>query len=536
MLTPLPTTREGFAGRSRAQHIEDHIALHKLYNKEFNVIKYGGIGDGVSNDTSAIADAYADAATNGGGEIHLPAGIWNVTALPNIISNNISITGDGPGATTIRFMAGSEAAAGFVIGDGINTCAHTRIANLLITSVNQKTANAGIKLQMAFKTYVENVRIENQYRALHVYNSTETWLTAADIRNTKENGIVYESALNSGYDLYLTNVVADNPDLVNTGIGLLWLGGENLSILNCDILRFANGFVVAPPTGQQCRWGFFTGAEFDSSLDNNLKISSSGGDIIGLKFTNTWTGTAGNYGVLIDAGSGGETQALKFIGHTSNHNGLSGMRIAGGLDINLIACEMWGNSQTTPNARSGIEVTSGMANSPLKIIGCTSKNGAQQGNTQSYGLNFDTATYANVQLTGNNFIGNSNGGVNLNGSTLTAIIEEMESSSNVGLSLYKAGQLARLYNDGNTHLDGGGNNVWLEGGNIYMNAANGGKVGVGHSSPTARLHLAAGSASAQSAPIKLTSGTLMSTPEDGAFEYSGGHLYFTIGSTRLQIV
>ena len=52
-----------------------------------------------------------------------------------------------------------------------------------------------------------------------------------------------------------------------------------------------------------------------------------------------------------------------------------------------------------------------------------------------------------------------------------------------------------------------------------------GFVGMGTLFPTARLHMAAGSAT--SAPIKLTSGVLLSTPADGAIEYDGTSLYYT---------
>lgn len=38
------------------------------------------------------------------------------------------------------------------------------------------------------------------------------------------------------------------------------------------------------------------------------------------------------------------------------------------------------------------------------------------------------------------------------------------------------------------------------------------------------------------APIKIPIGTLLATPEDGAFEYDGTHFYFTIGVTRHTIV
>jgi hypothetical protein len=61
-------------------------------------------------------------------------------------------------------------------------------------------------------------------------------------------------------------------------------------------------------------------------------------------------------------------------------------------------------------------------------------------------------------------------------------------------------------------------------------------ISVGVTSPTAKIHLPASSSSAGSAPIKFTTGSaLITTPESGAFEYYGSHLYFTIGSTRYQL-
>ena len=73
---------------------------------------------------------------------------------------------------------------------------------------------------------------------------------------------------------------------------------------------------------------------------------------------------------------------------------------------------------------------------------------------------------------------------------------------------------------------------------------NSGNVGIGITSPTAYLHLKAGTATASTAPIKLTAGTLLTTPELGTLEYTDngtiGHLYFTANVagvvTRLQII
>ncbi|RMA58822.1 hypothetical protein [Ulvibacter antarcticus] len=59
-----------------------------------------------------------------------------------------------------------------------------------------------------------------------------------------------------------------------------------------------------------------------------------------------------------------------------------------------------------------------------------------------------------------------------------------------------------------------------------------GRVGIGTGNPTAALQLKAGTATANSAPLKLTPGTKLSTPETGTIEYDGTSIYFTPNSSR----
>ena len=61
-----------------------------------------------------------------------------------------------------------------------------------------------------------------------------------------------------------------------------------------------------------------------------------------------------------------------------------------------------------------------------------------------------------------------------------------------------------------------------------------GNVGIGTTSPTAVLHLKAGTATASTAPLKFTSGTLLTTPEAGAVEFLTDAYYGTIttGASR----
>lgn len=54
-----------------------------------------------------------------------------------------------------------------------------------------------------------------------------------------------------------------------------------------------------------------------------------------------------------------------------------------------------------------------------------------------------------------------------------------------------------------------------------------GNVGVGEPDPTGVIHLKAGTAAAGTAPLKLTTGVNLTTPEAGAIEYDGDYIYYT---------
>jgi len=71
-------------------------------------------------------------------------------------------------------------------------------------------------------------------------------------------------------------------------------------------------------------------------------------------------------------------------------------------------------------------------------------------------------------------------------------------------------------------------------GTAVFSIIDGGNVGIGTTTPTAYLHIKAGTATANTAPLKLTSGTLNTTAEAGAIEFLTDAYYGTIttGATR----
>lgn len=94
---------------------------------------------------------------------------------------------------------------------------------------------------------------------------------------------------------------------------------------------------------------------------------------------------------------------------------------------------------------------------------------------------------------------------------------------------------------GETASAGGGNLHFQTGSGSFgtyttkMIILKGGNVGIGQNTPTAYLHLKAGTATAGTAPIKLTAGTNLTTPENGTLEFDGTNLYFTTSGVRKTI-
>jgi hypothetical protein len=106
---------------------------------------------------------------------------------------------------------------------------------------------------------------------------------------------------------------------------------------------------------------------------------------------------------------------------------------------------------------------------------------------------------------------------------LAAIVNQHGSSTGITRGLYI-----------NTNIDSAADFRAIEvtNGKSVLN----GKVTVNSSAtPTAGLMLGAGSASAGTAPLKLTAGTVLSIPEDGAVEYDGTNYYVTQSSTRYTL-
>lgn len=69
-----------------------------------------------------------------------------------------------------------------------------------------------------------------------------------------------------------------------------------------------------------------------------------------------------------------------------------------------------------------------------------------------------------------------------------------------------------------------------------LSLLSGGNLGIGVTNPTAKLQLAAGTATASTSPLKFTAGTNLTTPEVGAIEWNGTNLFLTTNTSVRQTI
>lgn len=119
---------------------------------------------------------------------------------------------------------------------------------------------------------------------------------------------------------------------------------------------------------------------------------------------------------------------------------------------------------------------------------------------------------------GNRFTGGSGAYLDIGTlGTADTWIDARGSAADVGMKLRVKGVGTFVIKSGSTDL-------------VTILPTGTGLVGVGVS-PTAQMHIGGGSATANTAPLKFTSGTNLTTAEAGAMEYNGTDLFFTRAGT-----
>ena len=136
------TTRTGGSARYVKTKLEE----------VYDVKDYGAVGDGVANDTAAIAAAVAAMPSAGGGALYFPAGTYLFTTIA-IGRSNVLVYGDGD--ASILLQSGSTT----TLIDLTGTAANVTIRDLQMHGAGSAGTTAAIGIAMAAGT--SNIKVQN---------------------------------------------------------------------------------------------------------------------------------------------------------------------------------------------------------------------------------------------------------------------------------------------------------------------------------------------------------------------------------------
>lgn len=160
----------------------------RIPDNVFNVKSYGALGDGTTDDRSAINAAITAAAAAGGGEVRLPAGTYAISGSLGSSTyaagfNNIAIVGAGRDATIIKNTSNTVAIS-FGNGDGSLGVygKNYRVSDLTI-DMNSLTAgsNGGMAFNNCQFVTLERTKVINKVSGAHamLYFGTSTNASSA---------------------------------------------------------------------------------------------------------------------------------------------------------------------------------------------------------------------------------------------------------------------------------------------------------------------------------------------------------------------
>lgn len=236
----------------------------------YNVLDFGAVGDGITDDTAAMQAAAARVSTNGGA-LYLPAGTYLITGYFAITGSNVKVYGDGMGATVIKVGAWVD---GILISkDGANYPSG-------ITGILDNITIQDLTIDGNRNGYVNGPN-DTYGNGVSFVACDNIIVRNVEVKDSAEQGIVSThwvlSALNLQESLVIDSCVVLNSPANRIAIGVEGRG-RSAKITN-NTVAFSNNSVVAIYLGHVNGSGINNGY---SVVANNV-INGSGANSIGVQ-------------------------------------------------------------------------------------------------------------------------------------------------------------------------------------------------------------------------------------------------------------
>lgn len=362
------TTRE-FSGYGPTEAlVSTGRVFSGLTGNLFNVLDYGAVRDGVTNDRTAIQAAITAASAAGGGIVYFPAGTYLVSSRIEL-KDAVCLVGAGRDVTTIKGASGVSAA--IITGLSADTVTDVMLADF---SINGNSA--------ALSGEVDGIQI-----------TSGSFITCQNLRifDVRADGI----SLDATPDASVLDCVIENTG--NGGTNLHGVHGSNGSHR-----LLVRGCTISDNEGMGIRVGAQgTGSTDATIIGNRISKSNAGLECIGVTADSIRARVIGN--TCLNGGDNGISMSAAdsvVSGNTVLGCNLHGIQV-NGARVSVTGNISKNNNQTGAATRAGIHINSV---NYVTITGNTCYD--DQGTpTQDFGVKLNGVETGSV-IVGNQLAGN----------------------------------------------------------------------------------------------------------------------------------
>lgn len=412
--TPAGAKMAVWANTFKRMFSKDDTGLELPLNSPFrvNVRDYGALGDGATNDSTAIQNAINAAKAMGvsgrGVDVFFPAGIYALnTATPIVlVGNNVQLVGEGWQSTVLYYTAGTTGDV-VQLGDGATSCAGLGIRSMSVWKSAQGTTGSNININKVNDVVIQDFVVNQAFTGITVQGSSiKVWMDRGEVNSTTvTTGVGIQVTNGAAGDTYIKDIVMSNNPANKPAAGIQITQTGHCSIIRCNITSATKGLHVNPSTSQDVSYLFIDHTLFDSCGSHGAHFNgttAASSRIRSVMSINSWYSgtTAAGSGIEFTASGGAIVDGLSFIGCRILNNFNAGVtQNAGPQNISFTDCTVAGNGAQTINTSDGISIAAN-ANSML-VEGCKIGQAGTAGNQQRFAINIAAGTSSGIQIVNN---------------------------------------------------------------------------------------------------------------------------------------
>lgn len=428
-----------------------------------SVKDYGAVGDGTTDDTTAIQNTISAVGAAGGGVVFFPTGTYKISSKLTINNNAVFLQGSGRRAS---ILAPTAMSTDHILFTAVQQGGLSDMA-IVPSGVQTGATNASIR------TYdSHNIVLDNFW----IYDKCQTGVICDGGANqflvTISN---FEIALCASYGIqvgtatgYAQDITISNGLIASCYNGILLINCSGVYANNVDALTCTGaGVATYPPTGKNIAACFFNEVLCDASpAGYGFAFVDNGGKIGDINIVNCWAATNYLSGVICGTNCNGILiSSSRFI-----NNQQHGIFLQGGANYTITGNQIGMNSMQGSALYHGIAVAPNVSHFTINsnfIGGPLGGIGVLTSNLQNYGVFISTGSSDYFNILSNDLTGNISGAIS-NSATGTNI----NINNNLGATAGASGVSQIVAGTNVTISPAGGTGV------VTINSTGGGSGGV----------------------------------------------------------